>query len=51
MNQPPVIRLTDRDVRDMAVDRLEKHLPLAVSGYECTTEMVLDVLIKAAVTR
>jgi putative transposase len=51
MNQPPVIKLTDRAVRDMAVDRLEKHLPLTVAGYECTTEMVLDVLIKAAVTR
>jgi putative transposase len=51
MNQPAVIKLTDRAVRDMAVDRLEKHLPLMVAGYECTTEMVLDVLIKAAVTR
>lgn len=51
MSQPPVIRLTDRDVRDIAVDRLGKHLPLSIAGYECNTEMVLDVLIKAAVTQ
>jgi len=51
MNQPPIVNLADRDVRDLAVNRLEKHLPLAVAGYDCTTEMVLDVLIKAAVTR
>ena len=41
MSQPAVVRLTDRDVRDMAVGRLEKHLPLSVAGYACTTEMVL----------
>ena len=41
MNQPATIRLTDRAVRDIAVERLEKHLPLSVAGYECTTEMVL----------
>ena len=51
MNQPATIRLTDRAVRDIAVERLKQHLPLAVAGYECTTEMVLDVLLKAAVTR
>jgi hypothetical protein len=49
MSQPPVVRLSDRDVRDMAVGRLEKHLPLSVAGYACTTEMVLSVLVKAAV--
>ena len=37
--------LTDRDVRDRAVARLSKHVPLSVAGYDCTTEMVLDVLI------
>jgi putative transposase len=45
------LTLTDRDVRDEAVARLSKHLPLSVAGYDCTTEMVLDVLVKAAVTR
>jgi hypothetical protein len=51
MHRPQEFKLTDRDVRDEAVDRLRTHLPLAVSGYQCTTEMVLDVLIKAAVTK
>ena len=51
MSQPAVVRLTDRDVRDMAVGRLEKHLPLSVAGYACSTELVLSVLIKAAVTQ
>jgi hypothetical protein len=50
MSQPSVIRLTDRAVRDAAVARLEAHLPVAVAGYECTTAMVWDVLIQAAVT-
>lgn len=47
----PDLKLTDRDIRDLAVARLREHLPLSVSGYDCTTDMVLDVLIKAAVTR
>lgn len=51
MSQPSVIRLTDRAVRDEAVERLEAHIPVAVAGYECTTDMVWDVLIKAAVTK
>lgn len=44
------LTLTDRDVRDKAVARLSTHLPLSVAGYDCTTEMVWDVLVKAAVT-
>ena len=51
MSQPSVIRLTDRAVRDAAVERLEAHIPVTVAGYECTTDMVWDVLIKAAVTQ
>lgn len=49
--KPQMRELKSRDVRDKAVARLRAHLPLSVSGYECTTDMVLDVLIKAAVTR
>ena len=45
------LKLTDRDTRDAAVERLATYLPLEVDGYACTTEMVLDVLIKAATTR
>ena len=50
MNQPATIQLTDRAVRDAVIDQLASNLPLSVEGYTCTTEMVLDVLIKAAVT-
>jgi putative transposase len=43
--------LTDKDTHDAAAERLATYLPLEVSGYECTTELVLDVLIKAAATQ
>jgi len=45
------LKLTDEDTRNAAVERLTTYLPLEAAGYECTTEMVLDVLIKAAVTQ
>ena len=45
------LRLTDEDTRDAAIERLVTYLPFEAAGYECTTEMVLDVLIKAAVTQ
>ena len=51
MHSQSTLTLTDRDVRDTAVTRLSRHLPLAVEGYHCTTEMVVDVLVKAAATQ
>ena len=45
------LKLTDKDTHDAAVERLATYLPLKVSGYECTTESVIDVLIKAATTQ
>lgn len=45
------LRLTDANTRDVAIERLATYLPLEVAGYECTTESVLDVLIKAAATQ
>jgi putative transposase len=45
------LKLTDKDTHDAAAERLATYLPLEVSGYECTTELVLDVLIKAAATQ
>ena len=45
------LRLTDEDTRHEAVERLTRYFSLQVSGYECSTETVLDVLVKAAVTR
>jgi hypothetical protein len=44
------LELTDRAVREATLDRLTEHLPLNVEGWACTTEMVLDVLVKAAAT-
>jgi hypothetical protein len=44
------LKLTDRDARDAAAERLATYLPLEVDGYACTTETVLNVLIQAAVT-
>ena len=44
------LKLTDEDRRQEVVERLVTSLPLQVSGYECSTETVIDVLVKAAVT-
>jgi len=48
---PPQLKLTDEATRLRAIEQLKNHLNLQAVGYECTTEMVLDVLIRAAVTR
>jgi hypothetical protein len=45
------LTLTDRSTRRAAVERLATYLPLQADGYECTTEAVLDVLVKAASTK
>lgn len=45
------LTLTDKNTHDAVAERLVTYLPLEASGYECTTEMVLDVLIKAAATQ
>jgi putative transposase len=42
------LKLTDKYTHDAAAERLATYLPLQASGYECTPEAVLDVLIKAA---
>lgn len=44
------LKLTDDDTRQEAIERLITYFPLQVSGYDCTAETVLDVLVKAAVT-
>ncbi|MBV7329421.1 hypothetical protein KFU94_14460 [Chloroflexi bacterium TSY] len=51
MAQQTKLKLTDRDSRNEAVERLNRYLPLEISGYECTLEKGFDVLVKAAVTR
>jgi len=45
------LTLTDEDTRQEAVEKLSTYFPLEISGYNCTPEIVYDVLIKAAVTR
>jgi hypothetical protein len=47
---PRQLKLTDEATRRRAIERLKSHLNFQVVGYECTTETVLDVLIRAAVT-
>jgi len=44
------LKLTDEDTRQEAIERLTTYFPLQVSGYDCTAETVIDVLVKAAVT-
>jgi putative transposase len=51
MSQPTTLRLTDRDVRDMAIARVRESIPLSAAGYACTTDMIWDVLLRAAATR
>ena len=48
---PIKFRLSDQDTRDEAVERLTTYFPFQADGYECTTEMLFDVLVKAAVTK
>jgi len=45
------LTLTDKDTHNAVAERLATYLPLEASGYECTTEIVLDVLIEAAATQ
>jgi len=45
------LKLTDQDTRNEAIERLTTYFPFQADGYECTTEMLFDVLVKAAVMR
>jgi len=45
------LKLTDEETRKEAIERLGTYFPLQISGYDCTAEIVYDVLVKAAVTR
>jgi hypothetical protein len=44
----PEYRLTAEDVRQQTMKTLTEHLALQANGYRCTTEMVLDVILKAS---
>jgi hypothetical protein len=43
--------LTAEDVHHTVLNTLKEHLSLETEGYSCTTEMTLNVLLKAAVDR
>jgi len=47
----PEYQLNAKDVRHQAMKTLQKHLTLEVKGYCCTTEMILDVVLKASAER
>lgn len=40
--------LTAQDIRETMQSVSQQHLPLQASGYVCTSEMLYDVLMKAA---
>ncbi len=41
-------RLKAEDVRQQTMKTLMKSIPLQVSGYQCTTQMMFDILMKAS---
>ena len=47
----PEYRLTAKNVRQQTMNTLTEHLTLYANGYRCTTEMVLDVILKASAER
>lgn len=47
----PEYRLTAQNVRQQTMNTLTEHLSLQANGYRCTTEMVLDVILKASAER
>jgi len=47
----PEYRLTAEKVRQQTMKILTEHLSLQANGYRCTTEMVLDVVLKASAER
>ena len=43
--------LTAEDVRQAVLNTLKEHLSLETEGHRCTTDMMWNVLLKAAVDR
>jgi hypothetical protein len=44
-------RLTAEDVRQQTMNTLIGNISLSANGYRCTTEMILDVILKASAAR
>ncbi len=47
----PEYQLTAANVRHQTMKTLTEHLTLEAHGYRCTTEMVLDIVLKASAER
>ena len=47
----PEYRLTTEDVRRQTMKTLTENLTMKANGYRCSTEMVLDVILKASAER
>ena len=47
----PEYQLKAADVRHQTMKTLTEHISLEANGYRCTTEMVLDVVLKASAER
>ena len=49
--QTKSLKLTAEATREVVVERLKTHFNFQADGYVCTTDMVVDVLLKAATTQ
>ena len=47
----PEYRLTAENVRRQTMETLTEHLSLQANGYRCTTEMLMNVILKASAER
>ena len=44
----PEYKLKAKDIRHKMLETMLEHLTLEANGYQCTTEMVMDVVMKAS---
>lgn len=42
------IELSDKEVHEQTKEQLQEHFPMQVNGYECTSAMIIDVLLMAS---
>lgn len=44
----PEYKLKAQDVRHKMLETMRQHISLEANGYQCTTEMIMDVVVKAS---
>jgi putative transposase len=44
----PEYKLKAKDIRHKMLETMRQHISLEANGYQCTTEMVMDVVLKAS---